>query len=168
MTIKRDIAKGQSLEQLMELAEQQSRGYFRQGLNCAECVLRTFMDIYETNLPDEVICMATGFGGGMGHTQNTCGAITGAVLALGLLEGRRDPFGPKEEMAARIKHLQGDIYPVFEKLIKEIEEEYGTLICREMSQQFDDFNSKPRLKNCMEIIAFCARTVVKRAEMESK
>ena len=53
-----------------------------------------------------------------------------------------------------------------EELVKEIEGEYGTLICREMSQQFDDFDSKPRMKNCMEIIAYCARTVVKHAEME--
>ena len=162
--MRKEIVKDKSLEELMEFADQQSRGYFRQGLHCTECVLRTFMDIYETGLPDEVICMATGFGGGMGHTKNTCGAITGAVLALGLIKGRRDPFGPKEEMAARIKHLQGDIYPVFEGLIKEIEGENGTLICREMSQQYDDFNSKPRMKNCMEIIGYCAELAVKYAE----
>ena len=166
MIERKDIAKDKNLEELMELADSLSRGYFRQGLNCTECVVRTFMDIYETGLPDEVICMATGFGGGMGHTKNTCGAITGSVMALGMSEGRRDPFGPKEEMAARIKHLQGDIYPVFEKMIKEIEGEYGTLICREMSQPFGEFDSKPRLKNCMEVIAFCARNVIKNAENE--
>ena len=34
--------------------------------------------MHDINLPDEVITLATGFGGGMGHTKNTCGAITGA------------------------------------------------------------------------------------------
>ena len=72
--------------------------------------------------------------------------------------------GHQEEMAGRIKQLQGEIYPVFEGLIKEIEAEYGTLICREMSQPFGEFDSKPRLKNCMEVIAYCARTVIKHAE----
>jgi hypothetical protein len=48
----------------------------------------------------------------------------------------------------------------------EIEAEYGTLICREMSQPFGEFDSKPRLKNCMEVIAFCARNVIKNAEIE--
>ena len=162
--MRKEIAKDKSLEELMALADELGRGYFRQGLNCAECVLRTVMDIYECNVPDEVICMATGFGGGMGHTKNTCGAITGAVLALGLIKGRRDPFGPKEEMGARVKQLQGEIYPVFGGMIEEMEGHFGTLICREMAQQFEDFDSKPRKKNCMETIAYCASLAVKYAE----
>ena len=163
--MRKEIAKDKSLDELMALADELGRNYFRQGLNCAECVLRTFMDIYECNVPDEVICMATGFGGGMGHTKNTCGAITGAVLALGLLKGRREPFGPKEEMGARVKHLQGEIYPVFGGMIEEMEGHFGTLICKEMAQQFEDFDSKPRKKNCMETIAYCAALAVKYAEM---
>ena len=162
--MKREFAETMTMDELMVLADEKGRGYFRQGLNCAECVLRTFMDIYEVNVPDEVICMATGFGGGMGHTKNTCGAITGAVLALGLLKGRRDPFGPKEEMGDRIKHLQHEIYPVFGRMVEEIEAKYGTLICSEMSQPFGDFESKPRMRNCMEIIAYCAQLAVKYGE----
>ena len=163
--MRKEIAKDKSLEELMALADELGRGYFRQGLNCAECVLRSFMDIYEVNVPDEVICMATGFGGGMGHTKNTCGAITGAVLALGLVKGRRDPFGPKDEMAARVKQLQGEIYPVFGQMVEEMKAHFGTLICSEMAQQFEDFDSKPRKKNCMETIAYCAALAVKYAEM---
>jgi C_GCAxxG_C_C family probable redox protein len=102
----------------------------------------------------------------MGHTKNTCGAITGAVMALGLLKGRRNPFGPKEEMGDRIKHLQQEIYPVFGEMVEEIEAKYGTLICREMSQPFGDFDSKPRMRNCMEIIGYCAQLAVKYAEQQ--
>ena len=112
----KEIAKDKTLEEKMALADEIARGYFRQGLNCSECVLRTFIDIYNVNLPDEILCMATGFGGGMGHTKNTCGAITGAVLALGTLKGRRAPFGPKEEMGERVKDLQQNIYPIFGKI----------------------------------------------------
>lgn len=162
--MRNEIAENKNHEELMELAEEIGRGYFKQGLNCAECVLRTFMDIYKVDVPDEVICMATGFGGGMGHTKNTCGAITGAVLALGLLKGRRNPFGPKEEMGDRIKHLQGEIYPVFAEMIGEIEGKYGTLICKEMSKQFDEFDSKPRMRNCMEIVGYCTQQAVKYGE----
>ena len=162
--MKKEIAQGKSLDELMALAEELGRGYFRQGLNCAECVLRTFMDIYECNVPDDVICMATGFGGGMGHTKNTCGAITGAVLALGLVKGRRNPIGPKEEMPQRVKQLQGEIYPVFHGMVLEMQEHFGTLICREMAEQFGDFDSKPRKKNCMETVAYCAALAVKYAE----
>ena len=44
----------ETLEEKMEIAGEQGKGYFRQGLNCTECVLRTFMDMYDVNLPDEV------------------------------------------------------------------------------------------------------------------
>ena len=159
--MEKEIIKGKTLEEKMAVADEISRGYFRQGLNCTECVMKTFMDMYDTELPEEILCMATGFGGGIGHTKNICGAITGAVMALGTVKGRRNPFGPKEEMGDRIKHLQGDIYPVFGDMVKEIE---GELICNEMSQPFGDFDSKPRKKNCMEIIAYCAKLACKYAE----
>ena len=161
----KEIAKDKTLEERMLLADEIARGYFRQGLNCSECVLRTFLDIYDVDLPDAVLCMATGFGGGIGHTKNTCGAITGAVLALGTLKGRRAPFGSKEEMGERVADLQKNIYPVFKQMIEEIEAKYGTLLCREMSEPFGDFDSKPRKKNCMEITAYCASLAVKYADI---
>lgn len=161
----KEIAKDKTLEERMLLADEIARGYFRQGLNCSECVLRTFLDIYDVDLPDAVLCMATGFGGGIGHTKNTCGAITGAVLAVGTLKGRRAPFGPKEEMGERVADLQKNIYPVFKQMIEEIEAKYGTLLCREMSEPFGDFDSKPRKKNCMEITAYCASLAVKYADI---
>ena len=162
--MEKEIIMGKTLEEKLAIADDISRGYFRQGLNCTECVLKTFMDMYDTDLPEEILGLATGFGGGIGHTKNICGAITGAVLALGTVKGRRNPFGPKEEMGDRIKHLQGDIYPIFGEMVKEIEGEYGTLICHEMSQPFGDFDSKPRKKNCMEIIAYCAKLACQYAE----
>ena len=162
--MEKEIIKDKTLDEKMAIADEISRNYFRQGLNCTECVLRTFMDMYETELPDDILCMATGFGGGIGHTKNICGAITGAVMALGTLKGRRDPFGPKEEMGERVKNLQQNIYPLFGQMVNEIQNEYGTLICSEMSQPFGDFDSKPRKKNCMEIIAYCARLTCKYAK----
>mgnify|MGYP007022410953 CR=1 FL=1 len=47
---------------------------------------------------------------------------------------------------------------------EEIEEKYGTLICKEMAQPFGDFESKPRKKNCMEIVSYCASLAAKYAE----
>ncbi len=63
-----------------EQVEQDAKNGFRQGLNCSECVLGSFMANFETPFPKDVIALATGFGGGMGHTKNTCGAVTGAVM----------------------------------------------------------------------------------------
>ena len=57
--------EGKTTEEKMAMAEEISKGYFKQGLNCAECVFRTFADMHDINLPDEVITLTTGFGGGM-------------------------------------------------------------------------------------------------------
>ena len=44
-----------TLEERMDEAERRGKDYFRQGLNCSECVLRTFMDMHETGLPESII-----------------------------------------------------------------------------------------------------------------
>lgn len=143
---------GKSTEEKMALADEISRGYFRQGLNCAECVLRTFMDMHDIDLPDDIIKIASGFGGGMGHTKNTCGAITGAVLALGTVKGR-DPF-EKEEMKDRIHQLQGEVYPTFGSMVSEIKENYGTLNCVNFPP-FGDFAGKARKEKLYGNVAYC-------------
>ena len=58
--MEKEIIKGKTLEEKMAVADEISRGYFRQGLNCTECVMKTFMDMYDTELPEEILCMATG------------------------------------------------------------------------------------------------------------
>ncbi len=154
--------EGKSLEERMQMAGDIAMNYFKQGLNCTECVMRAFMDMHDTGLPEEVICMGTGFGGGIGHTKNICGAITGACMAVGMVKGRRDPF-EKEEMKDRVKQLQGEIYPVFGGLVEEIQDKYGTLICRELSDPFGDFNGKERKRNCKQMIGYCASLAEKYA-----
>ena len=47
--------KGNSIEERMEMAAESARGYFRQGLNCAECVVKAFMEVYDTGFPPETV-----------------------------------------------------------------------------------------------------------------
>ena len=154
---------GMTPEQRQELAEKTAMNYFRQGLNCPECVAQTFMDMHDTDLPEKVMCLLTGFGGGMGATKNTCGAITGAVAALGMAKGRRDPF-EREAIPDRIHQLHGEIYPDFRQMVTEIKDHYGTLICSELSAAYEDFEGKPRRLNCMRMIGYCAAIAEKYSE----
>ena len=71
--------EGKTTEEKMAMAEEISKGYFKQGLNCAECVFRTFADMHDINLPDEVITLTTGFGGGMG---GDCSCIIWILIIL--------------------------------------------------------------------------------------
>ncbi len=155
--------EGKTMEEKMAMADEISRNYFKKGLNCAECVFRTFADMHDINFPDEVIALTTGLGGGIGQQKSACGAITGAVMALGTVKGRRNPF-EYEETSDRIKQLYGNVYPIFKEMTEEMKEHCGTLICSELSAPHGDFEGKARKKNCMEMIGYCSSIVTKYAD----
>ncbi len=69
--------------------------YFRRNFNCAQSVLASFAGDYGL---DEKTAMklSCGFGAGMGRLQETCGAVTGAIMVLGLKYGK---FEEKDEPA---------------------------------------------------------------------
>lgn len=57
--------------------------------------------------------MATGFGGGVGLKGSLCGALTGAVMAIGMKMGRTDP---KDRGAAlKVYERCGEFWGRFEK-----------------------------------------------------
>lgn len=150
-------------EQIQQ-AEEVARGYFKQGLNCSECVLASFLEVHGSELPHEVMTLCTGFGGGMGHTQNNCGAVAGAVMALSTVVGRTDPLA-KETMEERVAELQQGVYPKVGALVQDMEALQGTLICRELCEPHGGFDSKERKKNCMKLIGACAALAMKHALM---
>jgi C_GCAxxG_C_C family probable redox protein len=145
---------GKTQEEWVQEAFESAKNYFKQGLNCSECILQTTLDLNDIDLQPEVLSLASGFGGGMGDTKNTCGAITGAVLALGAVKGRRNPQA-KETVKERITEIRESYIP-FAEMIKEMEDKYGTLICSELSAPHGEFEGKTRKRNCMQMIGDCA------------
>ena len=69
-------------EEKIEAIRQRARKNFSLGYNCTECVTEAVLTLVDTGLPPEVKKVATGFGGGVGLFGDTCGAITGAVIAV--------------------------------------------------------------------------------------
>ena len=61
--------------------------YFRNKFNCSQSVLTVFSNEYGLS-ENDCLKMACAFGGGMGRQQQTCGAVTGALMALGLKYGK--------------------------------------------------------------------------------
>ncbi len=66
--------------------------------------------------------IATAFGGGIGGTGSVCGALAGAVMAIGIRHGRRDP----SERDARA-------YVLTQELRRRFEAEMGHVDCRELT-----------------------------------
>jgi C_GCAxxG_C_C family probable redox protein len=62
---------------------QKALSLFRSGMNCAQAVLTAFSDVTKFD-NDQALAISSGFGGGMGRLQETCGAVTGAFMVIGI------------------------------------------------------------------------------------
>jgi len=62
--------------------------HFVAGFNCAESVLYGIIMAFDLQGGDEVMRVATPFGGGIGMAGSVCGALSGGVVGLGLVFGR--------------------------------------------------------------------------------
>ena len=67
--------------------QQKALKYFKEGFNCSQAVLTalgTDMNFSE----DQCLRISCAFGAGMGRQQLTCGAISGALMVLGIKYGK--------------------------------------------------------------------------------
>ena len=87
---------------------------FQGGHSCSQAVFSTYAEPLGV---DEQTAMkvAAGFGGGMGRMGHTCGAVTGAMMALGLKYGGRGRQGKEKtyelvrQFAERFKARHGSL-----------------------------------------------------------
>ena len=72
---------------LAEQCRQEAEGLYRSGrYHCAEAVLETVRKHFTPALPESLVHLVSGFGGGSG-AGCICGAVSGGTVALGLALG---------------------------------------------------------------------------------
>jgi C_GCAxxG_C_C family probable redox protein len=101
--------------------------YFRNKFNCSQSVLAVFAPEY--GIPEnESLKVACAFGGGMGRQQLTCGAVTGALMVIGLKYGKalNDPEENKQQTYAKTR----EFFEEFKKL-------HGSVNCRDLLNGLD-------------------------------
>lgn len=97
---------------------------FCSGCNCAQAVFAAFCDV--TGLEKgTALRLASSFGGGMGRMRETCGAVTGMFMVLGMIYGG-DEKSSQEEKGAHYARVQ--------ELAAAFREAYGTIKCSELLQ----------------------------------
>lgn len=86
---------------------ERSKAFFEKGYSCSQSVFLAFADQFGID-PDTAARMASAFGGGMGRMGGTCGAVSGALMVLGLSRGGSDPAdkATKEKTYALARSLQ--------------------------------------------------------------
>ncbi len=95
---------------------------FLQGFTCAQAVLAAFAGRYQLS-SEHAVRLGCAFGGGMARTGQMCGAVSGALMVVGLAHGATSA----EDQAAREK-----TYAVTKELWSRFQERHGSLACREL------------------------------------
>jgi len=95
--------------------------------NCAQSVLGVFCA--ELKLDRETAMkLASGFGAGIARRQEVCGAVSGAIMAIGMKHGqaREDDKAAKETA-----------YRLSRELLERFQAEFGSCLCRELLPGID-------------------------------
>jgi C_GCAxxG_C_C family probable redox protein len=132
------LIAGGFLRTLEEGVEHASECWTRQ-LNCAESVLRGVCFAQGIDLVDQARRMATPFGGGIGRSEDTCGALIGGVLAIGVSLGRTAP----EQDRLRSYEAAGKLYKTFQA-------RFGSTCCKVLNK--GDFKTPEHRTRCGEYV----------------
>lgn len=142
--------------------KERARKNFSRGYNCSECVFEAVLEHLDSDLPPESLKLATGFGGGVGLFGDTCGAISGAVLAVSSVHGRSalpEHEDRKTAMKAASKQLYGNpgLYRIFNQIPNKIKEKYGHTLCREITEEWhEQWLCRDHALHCREVITDAA------------
>lgn len=129
----------------------EAESYFKdEGLSCSESVLKALVNNFEMNVNSEIVKTASGFSGGMGGSGCTCGTISGAIIAIGLLFGRSEGSDPSIRKA---KELSKEVHDKFK-------EEHNATCCRSLTRGLKPGTSE-RLNQCCYFVGEVAYETAK-------
>ena len=92
---------------------------FAQGFNCSQAIFSAFAS--RLGLSDEAaLKISSPFGAGIARQGQVCGALTGALMVLGLQQGNVNPENKEKT------------YQIAEEFVCKFKERHGTILCREL------------------------------------
>jgi C_GCAxxG_C_C family probable redox protein len=103
-------------------ARKNAREYLASEYNCAQSVLKAVLEEKGVFF-EEAMSLSSGFGGGIAGEGRTCGAVSGAIMAIGVLNGlySKDVVQSKERT-----------YKISSILIERLKEKFQTTQCYEL------------------------------------
>lgn len=95
---------------------------FQEGWSCSQAVCCAFAKDFGID-EKAALRLSCGLGGGMGHTGNTCGAVSGALMVIGMKYGRTtlDDLASKEKT-----------YEAAQRFMKEFRRRNNSVNCSEL------------------------------------
>ena len=105
----------------MDTRIEQAVERFRNGFNCSQAVVGSYCEQFGLDC-EQAFKVATGFGGGM-RMGETCGAVTGAFMVLGLKYGNT---------TAEDKGLKAKTYERIVEYANRFKARNGSVVCKEL------------------------------------
>jgi len=133
--------------QIRKIAEE----YYRSGqYYCSEAIVRTINDAFGLGYPNDVVRLASGFPIGIGSAGCACGAVTGGVMALGMVFGRAKPGDPCID---RCLALSRELHTLFTR-------RHGCVCCRTLTHGMV-LQSPEHLRQCIALTGEVAEETAK-------
>lgn len=133
---------------------------FLKGYNCAQATFGAFAEDFGLDI-NVAMTLSAGLGGGIGRLRETCGAVTGATLAVSLAMGSFDLNNPDAKTR---------VYREIRKVVEIFEKETGSIICADMlgvARRGDDENAQARTaeyykkRPCADLVYLAAEAAEK-------
>lgn len=93
------------------------------GFSCSQMVFATLSEELGINR-EHALRLATGFGAGIAYQDDICGAVSGAILAIGLKHGNDEPS--KVDLSNKALFLTRE-------LIQRIKAKHGSYKCKDLT-----------------------------------
>jgi C_GCAxxG_C_C family probable redox protein len=95
---------------------------FKSGFACSQAVLAAYSDLFGLD-EKTALKIAGGFGGGIGGTADICGALSGAIMAIGL---KYSPVTPLD------KEQKNYNYMIVKKFLEEFKKQTNVIKCKDL------------------------------------
>ncbi|OWZ83217.1 C-GCAxxG-C-C family protein [Natranaerobius trueperi] len=134
---------------MKQKAREKAEKHYREGdYLCSEAILYTINELLEEPLPKDVVKLASGFPIGFGGAGCSCGAVSGGIMALGLVFGRAEFKKDNEKIMKASKELH-------DWFVKE----NHSNCCRALIKDYQ-FGSQEHLDQCIYFTGIVAEKTV--------
>lgn len=137
---------------------QKASELFSQGYSCSQAVLAVYAEKY--GMDEKVLFkISSSFGGGLAGKRDVCGAVTGALMVLGLEYGRTEAKDAQGK-AKNYKHVND--------YMSQFSEKYLTTNCGKLLEQIKESNKEGNVKlSCNELVSETVK-IIDKIMMENK
>lgn len=144
-------------EEIVKAAREAAEGYYeRCELFCSEAVVKTINDALENPMPYEVLKVAGGFPVGIGKCKDICGALTGGIIALGIVYGRNYGEAVNEK-----------ILPLSSELYNYVKDSFGGVSCLDIIKNYD-YSTDERKRYCVKLTGAVVEFIINKLIDDNK